>query len=57
MDTAGNLKSLDLDDGDVMATTPAPGVMMVVPNPIDRSIIMVTHGGLVGAYSSEQRSR
>ena len=50
-DTAGNLKSLDVNDGDVLAIAPAPGVAMFVPNTVDKSVVLVTHGGLIGIYN------
>jgi outer membrane protein assembly factor BamB len=54
---AGNIKSLSVDDGIVLAEAPAPGVGMYVRNTADKSVILVTQSGLVGMYGREVKKK
>ena len=49
-DDAGNLKSLALDTGDVLASAPIPDAQLFVRNTDDEKVIVVNRGGGVGEY-------
>jgi hypothetical protein len=50
-DTDGNIRRLDLDDGEEKASAPAAGIQFFVRNGMDQNVILVTHAGLIGMYS------
>jgi hypothetical protein len=52
LDSGGTLKSLNLNDGTVLASAPANAVQWVVPNPVDGNVVLVTYGGRVGTFST-----
>jgi outer membrane protein assembly factor BamB len=56
-DGAGNLKSLNLENGRETASAPAPGVKLFVRNTSDDNLILVTAGGLVGLYKPADDSK
>ncbi len=49
-DDAGNLKSLALDTGEVLASAPIPDAQLFVRNTDDEKVIVVNRGGGVGDY-------
>ena len=51
VDTAGNLKSISLEDGHQLTSAPAPGVKLYLKNTLDSNVVLVTAGGLVGMYA------
>ena len=49
-DNAGNLKSLSLETGEILSSTPIPGAQFFVRNPDDDNLILVTRSGMVALY-------
>jgi outer membrane protein assembly factor BamB len=49
-DNQGNLKSLSLDKGDVLASAEIPGAAAFIRNEVDETVFIMNRSGTVGAY-------
>jgi outer membrane protein assembly factor BamB len=50
-DEAGNLKSVSLENGEVLSSTPIPAAQLAVYNTQDDLVILVNKSGVVGAFA------
>jgi len=52
MDSVGTLKAISLDNGEVLQSA-SLGAARIVNNTVDRNVIVVTKGGVVGMYAGK----
>lgn len=50
----GTLKSISLDTGAVLTSTPTEGIQFYLKDTLDSNVFLVTRAGLVGSYASKQ---